>query len=302
MSNSKIHTHQFYFPLSDGIEATPSRLHFFHSRPRRMPWPHWHAQVEVNFVTEGTVRYAFGHREFDLEAGDMCIFWGGQPHRMLETSQDAHFAGVHLPLSYFFRLSLPASVSSQLVAGAIAVTSATDTSDLLNFQRWVPWSSSADEKLRSNAIGELLLRIERIFLTDYKIVEAAAGVQIARSAQPANAFLTMCDFVAENFLDDIAVADVARAAGLHPKYAMNLFKRTSGLTLNNYLTLLRISYAQAKLLTGSDSVLNIAMEAGFGSISAFNKAFRLIAKTAPTKFRQTPHPIGSFGEKGLDGS
>ena len=48
----------------------------------------------------------------------------------------------------------------------------------------------------------------------------------------------MCDFIAENFLDDIDSVDIAAAADIHPKYAMSVFKKSTGMTLNEYVNLL----------------------------------------------------------------
>jgi AraC-like DNA-binding protein len=58
------------------------------------------------------------------------------------------------------------------------------------------------------------------------------------------------------------------------------------MTLNEYVNLLRLSYAQAKLLSDNDNVLRIAMDSGFGSLSAFNKSFRKISGMSPSDYRR----------------
>jgi AraC-like DNA-binding protein len=58
------------------------------------------------------------------------------------------------------------------------------------------------------------------------------------------------------------------------------------MTLNEYVNLLRLSYAQAMLMKDDSNVLRVAMESGFGSLSAFNKAFRKIAGMSPSDFRR----------------
>jgi AraC-like DNA-binding protein len=42
--------------------------------------------------------------------------------------------------------------------------------------------------------------------------------------------------IAEGFASKLTVSEVAEAAGLHPNYAMTLFRRTIGLTIADYLT------------------------------------------------------------------
>ncbi|TIP40398.1 MAG: helix-turn-helix transcriptional regulator, partial [Mesorhizobium sp.] len=96
----------------------------------------------------------------------------------------------------------------------------------------------------------------------------------------------MCDFIAENFLYDIDCVNIACAADIHPKYAMSLFKKSTGMTLNEYVSLLRLSYAQALLMHEDANVLKVAMDSGFGSLSAFNKSFRKLAGMSPSDFRR----------------
>ena len=90
-------------------------------------------------------------------------------------------------------------------------------------------------------------------------------------------------------VEEISATDIAYAAELHPKYAMNVFKKSTGMTLNSYLNLLRLSYAQAMLMKDDISVVDVAMTAGFGSLSAFNKSFQKLAGKSPSSFRRDSH-------------
>ncbi|ASR11989.1 AraC family transcriptional regulator (plasmid) [Rhizobium leguminosarum bv. viciae] len=301
LAESKVGTRAIYQPGASSIEGLPTALQMFHAHPPVMAMPHWHAQVEVNYVMRGTVHYRMSDHEFRLNAGEMCLFWGGQPHQMDESSDDSLYAGAHLPLVYFFRLRLPISVSSRLMKGETLLTSATDAADNENFTRWFRYANSGDPAKAQHAVDELLLRIERIALEPYSMTSQAA-IDLERDhpyPHSSRSVARMCDFIAANFLHDIDSVDIARAADLHPKYAMNLFKRSTGMTLSKYVTLLRLSRAQAMLMSEGANVLQVAMDSGFGSISAFNKSFRHIAGMSPSNFRRdirlvTTIPSGTF--------
>ncbi|MEB3044781.1 helix-turn-helix domain-containing protein [Rhizobium mulingense] len=302
LAESKIGTSAIYRPGAGGIEGSPTALQMFHAHPLVMAMPHWHAQVEVNYVMRGTVHYRMSDHEFRLNPGEMCLFWGGQPHQMDESSDDSLYAGAHLPLIYFFRLRLPISISSRLMKGETLLTSATDAADNENFARWFRYSKSGDAAKAQHAVDELLLRIERIALEPYSMTTSKTTVSLEGDQPHPNSSRSvarMCDFIAANFLQDIDSVDIARAADLHPKYAMNLFKRSTGMTLSKYVTLLRLSRAQAMLMSEGANVLQVAMDSGFGSISAFNKSFRHIAGMSPSDFRRdirlvTTMPAGAF--------
>ncbi|MHC2300219.1 AraC-like DNA-binding protein/quercetin dioxygenase-like cupin family protein [Rhizobium mongolense] len=288
MAESKVASRAIYQPGASSIEGSPTELQLFHAHPRVMAMPHWHAQVEVNYIMRGTVHYRMNDHEMTLKAGDMCLFWGGQPHQMDESSEDSLYAGAHLPLVYFFRLRLPAEISSRLMKGSTLLTSATDAADKENFSRWFRYANSGNPAKAQHAVDELLLRIERIAFEPYSMTVVGYGGTEAEQphAQPSRSIVRMCDFIAANFMEDIDTVDIARAADLHPKYAMNVFKKSTGMTLSKYLNLLRLSRAQALLMAHDANVLQVAMDSGFGSISAFNKSFRHIAGMSPSDFRR----------------
>ncbi len=55
----------------------------------------------------------------------------------------------------------------------------------------------------------------------------------------------MARFIGEKGLEPITVEDVAEAAGLHPNYAMSLYKRVVGLTIKQSITRHRLDTAQS---------------------------------------------------------
>ncbi|KKB10267.1 AraC family transcriptional regulator [Devosia chinhatensis] len=287
MAESKI-SRTYYEPLADGVERLPTELQLFHASPLVMRAPHWHAQVEVNFIIKGWAHYKMSGHEATFSAGHLALFWGGQPHWLDDASEDLVYAGGHLPLVHFFRLRLPADVQARLMQGATLVTQATDESDPISFARWNLYARSGDPMKASLAVDELLLRIERIrfspysLLPDSKPVADAGGLD--HHASPI--VVRICEYIADNFREDIDSVDIAVAADIHPKYAMTVFKKSTGMTLNDYINLMRLSYAQAMLMREETSVLTIAMESGFGSLSAFNKSFRKVAGMSPSDFRR----------------
>lgn len=277
-----------YQPGASSVEGMPTSLQMFHNHPAIMAMPHWHAQVEINYIVRGSVHYRMNDHAIRLHAGDMCLFWGGQPHQMDESSDDSIYAGAHLPLVHFFRMRLPEAVPSQLMQGQTLITSATDAADAENFARWFRYVRSGDPIKIDHAVSELLLRIERVCFEPYRMApeDSESAGKDQSNQQSARAVVRMCDFIAANFLQEIDSVDIALAANLHPKYAMSVFKKSTGMTLNSYVSLLRLSYAQAMLLRDEISVLQVAMESGFGSLSAFNKSFRNIAGMSPSDFRR----------------
>jgi AraC-like DNA-binding protein len=144
-----------------------------------------------------------------------------------------------------------------------------------------------------HAVDELLLRIERIPFEPFELAADRRGVGGSIDQAPSLPFARVrhiVDFIADNFRQDIDSSDIAVSADIHPKYAMSIFRKSTGMTLNEYLTLMRLSYAQAMLINDDGNVLKVAMESGFRSLSAFNKSFRKISGKSPSDFRRVHRP------------
>ncbi|WP_246248861.1 helix-turn-helix domain-containing protein [Chelativorans alearense] len=287
--DGKIAGKRYWEPAKSTVEKVPNSLVISHEQPGIMRTAHWHAQVEINYVFRGQVDYRMRGHMAELKAGDLCLFWGGLPHQVVDTSEDAWFVAIHLPLVHFFRLRLIAEIQQKLMRGATLIAHQPGSADDLDFNRWSQYIRSGEEKRVNHAVDELLLRIERIQFEPYRLLEDPGQPVTPAEAPDRTSFHNIgriCAFITDNFRHDIDSTDIALSADIHPKYAMSVFKKSTGMTLNEYVSLLRLSYAQALLMQEDANVLRVAMDSGFGSLSAFTKCFRKIAGMTPSDFRQ----------------
>jgi transcriptional regulator GlxA family with amidase domain len=81
-------------------------------------------------------------------------------------------------------------------------------------------------------------------------------------------------------------ADVARAVNLSERSMHRRFARDLGMTWSQVLTRLRMVRALALLSQEDLSIIQIAGDSGFNSLSAFTRAFLHFAICTPTEFRK----------------
>ncbi|RYE59588.1 MAG: helix-turn-helix domain-containing protein [Hyphomicrobiales bacterium] len=275
--------------LSHELERDPSSLVAVTNSSCNMPTPHWHAQVEINFIYSGSMTYRMAGHMVDLAQGDIAMFWGGQPHQAISLAENTELVAIHLPLVHFFRLRLPANLMHRLTRGATLVTSSTGSSDTETFRRLTDYMRGDDRNRREHAIDELLLRLNRVNYEAFRLVDSEDQPDLGGEPTDAASFrnvIDICAYITENFRDNIGSADIASSVDIHPKYAMSVFKKSTGMTLNEYITLLRLSYAQSLLLEDDLTILDVAMESGFVSLSTFNQSFRKFTGKTPSDFRR----------------
>lgn len=94
------------------------------------------------------------------------------------------------------------------------------------------------------------------------------------------------DYVEEHLDEDIALHDVSRVAGVSHWHFLRMFKALTDETLRAYVRARRMVYARRSLLETRESVLTIAVAAGFESQEAFARAFKRTFGVTPTAFRR----------------
>jgi AraC-like DNA-binding protein len=271
------------------VEGVPNALVAGIASPCVMTRPHWHAQVEVNFVISGGVHYRMATHDVHLKGGQFALFWGGLPHQALTTLPGTNFVAIHLPLVHFFRLRLSTAFADQVSRGATIVVDTSGIGDVEAFSRMTAFMQSSDPLRREHGVTELLVRLGRLNFEPYQVVGDPTPGASKRQGTDALAYrgvVKICDYIVENFRNDIHSSDIASFVDMHPKYAMTMFKQSTGMSLLEYLTLLRMSYAQALLLDSSITILEVAMESGFGTVGAFGLAFKKLLGKSPSEFRR----------------
>jgi AraC-like DNA-binding protein len=256
-----------------------------------MQKPHRHDDLELNYVVKGTLDYLFGGSPLQIRQGEVALFWGATPHRLVddEIPRDSDNCWVHIPLATVFGWGLPDSNLRHLLTDRPIVLPAEAAGRDIEsmFTSWLTDLDGSDTE--QFALLEIHALVRR--LIHFHRVHASSNAQDAAAARSRNDgmqhVVEMARFTVANFRSNISPADIARATHLNPNYAMTLFRETVGTTLGKYLTRCRIAEAQRLLLTTSMNTAEIAHAAGFGSQSNFYSHFTRDCGLSPSAYRHT---------------
>ena len=78
---------------------------------------------------------------------------------------------------------------------------------------------------------------------------------------------------------------LATAAGMSKYHFLRVFRRLTGMTPHQYLISARLRRAALALASSRLPVIAVALDAGFGDLSSFNKTFRAVFGLTPTQYR-----------------
>ncbi len=248
-----------------------------------MPRPNRHNEIELNLLTDGSLTYLLGRGRTTIQAGRLAVFWAAIPHQIVNFEGHAPYFVVTVPLSEFLQSAHEVLFVNRILRGELLVEPVTDECDALKFQQW-------ERELREEApTNEAAVRLE----VQARLMRLARRLGNRRVGYRAAANLPRADqiacYIARNYHEPITARSIAVALGVHPNYAMNLFRQTFGTTMISFITEHRISHAQRMLVTTDDTILNIALASGFQSLSRFNEAFKATCRCSPREYRKTHH-------------
>jgi AraC-like DNA-binding protein/ligand-binding sensor protein len=101
------------------------------------------------------------------------------------------------------------------------------------------------------------------------------------------------DFINSHHTDDLSLADVAHAVNTSTFYFCKSFKKATGLHFTDYLSRVRIEKAKNLLLNPNARVSEVAYEAGFQSLTHFNRVFRKLVGQSPSDYRAKTNDLSS---------
>lgn len=259
------------------------------SRVSRMRRPHMHSQIELNFVLDGAMTYWFDGRQLTVSADRLVLFWGMIPHQVIDVAEPTHFVCLYVPMSVFLGLPSLSRFRDGVFRGAMIEALDIRSFDRDVFTRWRDELLSGDKDVELIVKDELTARVRRLDREGWRDLRDNGVAMAGTKNFDADRILhveRMARFIGEHALEDISVDDVADAVGLHPNYAMTVYKRGAGMSINQAIVRHRLDTAQSLLIATDMPVTSVAFESGFGSLSRFYEAFQRRFRTKPASFRR----------------
>jgi AraC family transcriptional regulator, melibiose operon regulatory protein len=262
-----------------------------------MPRPEHHDEVQLNFLQSGWMTYLLGGCKTRLVAGCISAFWAAIPHQIVELGTDKEYFVATIPFAWFLRWRLPDEFVQSMLRGGlhIAPSPCHGKRDRVLFAQWEDdlQTGRADAYKRDIVLFEMRARLMRL--------AAALSPRTAVSDKPSYSPAILRDgglnrveqiacFIAQRYTEQLSVEEIGRVVGLHPNYAMRLFRESFGETLVQYLIHQRVAHSRRLLATTDMKVTDVAFESGFNSTSRFNDSFRRTCGCSPREYRLRHKP------------
>src|ERR1017187_2586860 len=97
-------------------------------------------------------------------------------------------------------------------------------------------------------------------------------------------------FIESHLADALTLDEIAGVAGISRFHMVRAFAAATGLSVMRYVRARRLTEAARALAGGAPDILNLALEADYGSHEAFTRAFRDHFRVTPEAVRGSKRP------------
>ncbi|MBL8994238.1 MAG: helix-turn-helix domain-containing protein [Spirochaetia bacterium] len=252
---------------------------------------HTHDCCEIGYVFQGSGHYHYllsgKEKSIPIQGRTIALFSGNVPHRntdpgdplgqIIVVFDKRHFiCGANRDLfDRFFNDEKSGPYIKTLGSYHARLIEAELRNVLLHTQN----KGRRDELLVLNAFNTILWLLQ---------AESKAGNEPEKEGDRVNAVIRTLE---QNPVERLFLRDAAARVGLSERHFSTLFQKATGLSFYAYQLQKRMAYARDLVENGDKPISRIAFEAGFESLSSFNRQFQSHFDTPPSALRRNKGPL-----------
>ncbi len=247
---------------------------------------HQHEEIQLSYIVSGQGTLVLSDSLHDFASGDVFMIGGNMPHlfKSMRDIESAHMISVFFTKdslgSGFFSIPEMDEPSSLIKAASNGLKLQSHFETVHSYMLALPVAAKFDRLLLFLKLLHTLTKAEKLTLADYVSSKVLTSIEGQR-------LQSVFDYAVTNFAKEVNLGSVSHLAHMTPPAFCRFFKQHTNKTFFEFLIELRIAHA-CQLLTSNTklSIIEIAENSGFGSISNFNRRFKKVKGTTPSAYRR----------------
>lgn len=239
---------------------------------------HWHEHYELFQPLDRPCRFLVNGQTICAQPGDLIAIHEQAVHRLIVDHGDTQARIVQFPVGILLAATpsihpLQPHIRQEQLDALPQVRSALEQLFGIMEQEYrVPLSQQSP--FQQSLCAAVYFLLMRHFAAEE--VPTASGRQRSE-------FYRVVDYINNNYTANINVQIIASSLYIPRGRLAQLFRKYSGMDLNDYINSLRIKQVNQLLLQGA-GITHAAAESGFQSIRTFNNTYRTHMGMTPTEF------------------
>ena len=240
--------------------------------------PHWHEELQLIYVDEGSLNMTVGNRKSALNAGDVQLINPCEVHSLKKSS--AKFLSVH-----FSRVFVQSFFETAESYGYVLEDGSQERREMVFLmQKLLAVERNNFDEYSSLVKYSLLLKMLRLLLTRCRTEKTVSIYGTERSLD--DDVIAVKQYIEANYHRKIMTADYENLLHFDATYVMTYFKKQTGMTIMGYAIKERTKHALDDYLTHDIPVCEAALKNGFGHYNHFTNACRKYYGASPTAIKK----------------
>ena len=253
---------------------------------------HWHEEVEVIIVIDGSCDYRIDLDKFTINKGDILIVSPQALHSFNLIPENTMTW-----VSFVFNINMLKSYDTD---GALLKYIA----PILNHEHELPiiiQDNIECYKKIFNAIENIIycyyekdiayeLELKSLLFKFFSLLYKNNLIEKQKNKNPITISNTdkiklALNYINEHYSEDISINTLSELCEYSEYHFMRFFKKHIGLTCIQYINNLRLEKSSILLTSTNNPIMDISLEVGFDNLSYFNKLFKRKYNLTPKEFR-----------------
>lgn len=111
------------------------------------------------------------------------------------------------------------------------------------------------------------------------------NVRLHKQKEYIQKFNELMEYIDHHYMENLNLMELASSTGFSKYHFSRLFKQYTNYTFCDYVNSCRIKAAEEMLARPDYSITEVALQAGFPSISTFNRLFKKVKGCSPSEYR-----------------
>lgn len=250
------------------------------------------SDYEFLYFTEGEGAFTIEDRNYTVRKNDLLLFKPGLYHSGKSTRAPFGFLCMHFDI-FIAKASNMGSCSWDLQYDAIPLKPVKYYKADIDFPEFVhiPEGSHTGALFNKIIIEKKKQEKGCKMMAGTHFTEMFLGLLRQRAdsclQQDYNGEIAgIIEFIKRNYATKIYLMDISHEVHLQPSYISGLFKRHTGVTISEYITIYRISKAKKLLLEKDGKISEVAYETGFYDVHHFSTTFKKYEGLSPGEYKK----------------
>lgn len=253
---------------------------------------HFHQNLEIVYVLEGSVEVQIEPETYNLKKGDFLLINANKRHSWRATEEKILLASFQIN----FTMLAEYMGTNQLLFWCNTTADKNESYEQLK-RVLDQMLNRFYDKEKEGAIYLNSIYYEAIYLLVAYFMIKADDVRMKENFTPDNSrIFEIQNYVQANYQKQLSLNDLAQKLYLSNAYLSKYIKKHFGLSFLEYVNNIRLFHAVDELVYSEKKITRIALDNGFPTTAAFNKAFKEIYNMTPSAYRSTVHKEENLNE------